>query len=97
MIQLSLIEVQSVPVEHVKNGLLHRNHGTWEERDFHGYRQTRYTGENWKFYVPWFSSFNSSRCSVSLFNGKCKDGVEIDSKDRIKIKGRWYDRSKWDH
>ena len=46
----------------------------------------------WAFYV---AGFRDDDCRVMLENGYCY--VPIDSKNRIKINGKWYDRKFWNH
>jgi hypothetical protein len=101
MEQPSLFEIQTRPVEYMKDGMLHRNHGTWEERNFWGFRQTRYPGEPWEFYITGF-------CGPKLADGS--DGVghvlkfdggtypcQMDMRSRVRIDGRWYGRKHWNH
>lgn len=101
MIQLTLIETESTPVEYIKNGILHRNHGHWEERNFHGFRQTRYKGDNWRFYIAWFSGppladGTDSIGKVQLWDGRLEP-CQMDMDNRVKINGKWYDHQHWDH
>jgi len=101
MAQPDLITVDPKPIEYHKNGMLHRNHGKWEERNFHGYRQTRYTGEPWIFYICGF-------CGPSLHDGidsighvlmwdRTETPCQMDTNSRVKINGHWYTHEKWDH
>lgn len=95
--QPDLLQTERRPVESIKDGMLYRNHGTWEERNFHGYRQTREPGGQWRFYVPWFSSSDNGKCSVQLFPDGHEDGIPINEAGSIKILGKWYKYDKWDH
>jgi hypothetical protein len=99
--QFVLIDVPSIPVQYVKDGFTCGNHGTWEERDFYGYRQTRYKGDEWRFYITGF-------CGPRLPNGSDGTGhvlmmdrstmpCPMDMKGRVRILGSWYSRKHWDH
>ena len=101
MEQLNLIDVPSKPVEYVRDGMLHRNHGRWEERNFHGYRQTRYRGEPWMFYISGFTGpalpdGSDSIGHVLMFDGSYT-ACKMDMKDRVYVDGRWYSHRHWDH
>jgi len=84
-----------------REGFLTRSHGQWEERDFHGYRQTRYQGEPWRFFICGFCGPRLSDGSDSIGHVLMWDGTEtacqMDTKGRLKINGRWYDYDQWDH
>lgn len=101
MEQLSLIEIPSKPVEYIEDGMLHRNHGTWEERNFYGFRQTRYKGEAWRFYICGFTGPQLTDGSDGIGHVQMWDGGEtpcqMDMKNRVRIAGRWYGHGHWDH
>lgn len=103
MAQLSLIETESKPVEYRdKDGFLCRNHGTWEERDFHGYRQTRYPGEPWTFYItsfcgPALADGSDGIGHVSMFDKSSTTPCQMDMRNRVRIAGRWYSHKHWNH
>lgn len=66
----------------------------WEVRSFHGFHQSREGGKGkWKFAV---SGFNDKTAHLLLFGGGTEP-VFIDDNDRIKVLGKWYGRSNWNH
>ncbi|MDO3380419.1 hypothetical protein [Geoalkalibacter halelectricus] len=78
---------------------------TWEERNFHGFRQTREKYPNgshseWIFYVSTFGGpvidGQDSIANVLMFDGSLR-ACPIDRKGRILIAGKWWDRRHWDH
>lgn len=101
MKQLILIETPSKPVEYIKDGMLHRNHGTWEERNFWGFRQTRYHGDPWQFYISGFSGPQLSDGSDGTGHVLKFDGgtlpCQMDMRGRVRIDGHWYSHKYWDH
>jgi hypothetical protein len=69
--------------------------GNWEVRSFHGFHQSREGGKGkWKFQI---SSFNKSTANLLLIDGDATEPVYIDDNDRIKVLGKWYGRSNWNH
>lgn len=102
MTQPELIETQRTPIEYIKGGMLHRNHGNWEERNFHGFRQVRYTGEPWIFYIcgftgPQLSDGSDGIGHVQMWGCEDETACQMDIKGRVRILGKWYDYSRWDH
>lgn len=102
MEQLTLLPVETKPVEYVKDGMLHRRHHWGVERNFGGIRQTKLKGEKrWQFYICGFTGPRLPDGSDGIGHVLCFDGGEVpcemDMKGRVKINGRWYTYSSWDH
>ena len=101
MSQINLFTAAEVPVEFMKDGMLHRQHSWGLERNFHGFRQTKTHGEEWMFYVRGFTVPALPDGSDSIGNVRMFDGgympCQMDIKGRIFVEGRWYGRNRWDH
>lgn len=102
MTQPDLFATESIPIEFVRDGMLHRRHLWGEERNFQGYRQTRLNGERkWMFYIcsfggPKLSDGSDGTGNVLLFDGRT-ERCRMDTRSRVLISGHWYNHSKWDH
>ncbi len=75
--------------------------GNWHHRNHHGFYQCREGQKgNWRFYVPWFAN-DDLTCTVNVIDEtgamQHRDGIPIDDKGRITIRGRKYGRAFWDH
>lgn len=104
MTQPELIQTKPQPVEYTKSGMLHRNHGHWTERNFHGFRQVQDIGNyghKWMFYIcgftgPQLSDGSDGIGHVQMFD-QSETACQLDTRGRVLINGRWYDHSRWDH
>lgn len=75
------------------------------ERDFHGFRQVKYTSSKspreWIFYISGFSGPPLSDGSdsighVLLFSGGT-EACLMDEKARVRVRGIWYGHERWEH
>ena len=78
---------------------------TWQERDYHGFRQTRTcnqfgTWSNWQFYVSTFGGpVVDGRDTVAnvLLTGGGTEACPLRPDSAVKIAGSWWGHEHWDH
>jgi hypothetical protein len=68
---------------------------TTETRDYHGFKQFRYPGDGWRFYISTFS-MDGNTGHIAMSDGTLSD-IPITKAGYISVNGRRFGPKSWDH